>query len=133
MVGIKKKIRPHNSFSMTLFFTELLCLPIPIFSGSSVVLCLAPWFPPTQCHACPKYPRLCEPVSKIKPLCYSPDQESQPPHCIRLHLSIRRQGVLCQNEQVKEFLLWHSELRMWLQWLSSLQRRRFNPQPSAVG
>ena len=31
-----------------------------------------------------------------------------------------------------EFLLWHSGLRIWLQWLRSLQRHRFNPQPGTL-
>ena len=30
-----------------------------------------------------------------------------------------------------EFLLWHSRLRIWLQWLGLLQSSRFEPQPGS--
>ena len=33
----------------------------------------------------------------------------------------------------KEFLLWHNGLRIQLQWLRSLQRHEFNPQPGKMG
>ena len=41
--------------------------------------------------------------------------------------------VHLKNKNPLEFPLWCSGLRIWLQWLRSLQRCRFNSWPSAVG
>ena len=37
------------------------------------------------------------------------------------------------KKMILEFLLWHSGLRIQLQWLGLLWRCRFNPQPSTTG
>ena len=38
-----------------------------------------------------------------------------------------------KRNELAEFLLWHSGLRIQLQWFGSLWRHRFDPQPSTVG
>ena len=99
---------------------------VPVSRGPGIILVHGEKGPPTRGHYCQV------------PGCLGVGQDpfAHLVLCLMAPFSCQGHPALSKSQskpEAGEFLLWHSGIKIQLQWLRSLWRRGFDPWPSTVG